>query len=45
MRRSEDDKWRTTRFDTMAEVLTRIEPELLKKSLYRRRLSKSMYES
>ncbi|WP_337512793.1 glycosyltransferase family A protein, partial [Catenibacterium sp.] len=36
VRRSEDDKWRTTRFDTMAEVLTRIEPELLKKSLYRR---------
>ena len=41
VRRSEDDKWRTTRFDTMAEVLTRIEPELLKKSLYRRRLSKA----
>ena len=32
VRRSEDDKWRTTRFDTMAKVLTRIEPELLKKS-------------
>lgn len=41
VRRSEDDKWRTTRFDTMAKVLTHIEPELLKKSLYRRSLSKA----
>ena len=41
VRRSEDDKWRTTRFDTMAKVLTLIEPELLKKSLYRRSLSKA----
>ena len=41
VRRSEYDKWRTTRFDTMAKVLTLIEPELLKKSLYRRSLSKA----
>lgn len=39
VRRSEDDKWRTERFETMAHVLEQVEPELLKKSIYRRSLS------
>lgn len=41
VRRSEDDKWRTARFETMAQVLREIEPELLKKSIYRHSLSKA----
>ena len=41
VRRSEDEKWRTTRFDTMSHVLTEIEPQLLKKSIYRHSLSKA----
>lgn len=41
VRRSEDDKWRTDRFETMAHVLEQVEPELLKKSIYRRSLSKA----